>query len=70
MDGTPQDDFHAYLTALGYQVPQDSRVFLTLFDLYMSGEWGEMVQTDWMPVWVWNAKAKALLSPFMKVRMD
>jgi hypothetical protein len=70
MNIAPQDTFHAYLTAMGYQVPRDSQVFLALLDLYMSGEWGEMVQTDFMPVWIWNAKAKAILSPFEKVRLD
>ena len=61
------DDFHAYLLRLGYDVPRESHVFQALFALYQSGEWGEMVETEFAPVWVWNAKAKALLEPFARM---
>lgn len=61
------DDFHAYLLQLGYNVPQESHIFQALFALYTSGEWGEMVETEFAPVWVWNAKAEALLAPFARM---
>lgn len=60
------DTFHVYLQQRGYDVPQDSHVFQALFDLYQSGDWGEMVETEFAPVWAWKAKAEALLAPFKK----
>lgn len=61
--------FHIYLQQLGYDVPPDSHALRALFDLYRSCEWGEMVETEFAPVWVWNAKTKALLAPFLRISL-
>ncbi len=57
--------FQQYLQGKGYQIEQNAAVFEELLNLYLSGEWGETVKTEFMPVWVWQSKiAEKLLEPF------
>jgi len=63
------ENFHAYLLQLGYDVPRESVALRVLFDLYQSGEWSKTIETEFMPVWAWEAKAKALLEPFAKIEV-
>lgn len=56
--------FQDYLQSMGYQITRDSPVFEELLQLYLSGEWGRMVETEFAPVWVWQSHAEKLLEPY------
>lgn len=66
MDKQQQRDlFQQYLQRMGYQIEQSSPVFEELLQLYLSGEWGEMVETDFRPTWIWRSRvAEKLLEPY------
>lgn len=62
-----RDLFQQYLQRMGYQIEQSSPVFEELLRLYLSGEWGEMVETEFRPIWVWQSHAEKLLEPYKKL---
>lgn len=59
-----RDLFQQYLQRKGYQIDQSSPVFEELLQLYLSGEWGQMVETEFAPLWVWQSHAEKLLEPY------
>lgn len=60
--------FQDYLGGMGYQITRDNPDFEELLQLYLSGEWGQMVETEFMPVWVWQSHvAEKLLEPYKRI---
>lgn len=63
-----RDLFQQYLQRMGYQIDQSSPVFEELLQLYLSGEWGQMVETEFAPVWVWQSHVtEKLLEPYKQL---
>ncbi len=58
--------FQQYLHRMGYGgIPLTSHIFDELLNLYLGGEGGRMVETEFAPVWEWKSKiAEKLLEPF------
>lgn len=60
-----RDLFQQYLQHMGYRIEQSGPIFEELLQLYLSGEWGRMVETEWLPVWIWQSHvAEKLLEPY------
>jgi hypothetical protein len=64
IDEQARSHFQAHLFHLGYQISQDTPIFEMLFEQYQSGELYAVVQTEFLPVFLWNTKAEALLGPY------
>ena len=57
--------FHDYLQHMGYQIAQDNPIFEELLHLYLSGEWGQMIEAEFAPIWIWQSHvAENLLEPY------
>ncbi len=57
--------FQQHLHGMGYSVPLTSQVFDELLGLYLSGEWGNMIETEFRSIWIWKSHvAERLLEPF------